>query len=210
VAARGREPLRFDEIHSTLRDGTAVVLRPIRPQDRDALAAGLARLSESSRTLRFMAPITEFTDDQLMYLTEIDYVDHFAWVAAPADRLDYGIGVARYVRLAEDPQIAEAAVTVADEYQGRGLGTLLVGVLAATARMAGIERFRAYVLEANEPMLALLEDLGVEATYDSPGVLRADIPLTQDLIVDSPIERALELATGEVLRAAGGRAGPAC
>jgi GNAT superfamily N-acetyltransferase len=117
-------------------------------------------------------------------------------------RPDYGIGVARYVRLADDAQIAEAAVTVADEYQGRGLGTLLVGVLAATARMAGIERFRAYVLEANEPMLALLGDLGVEVTHDSPGVLRADIPLVQDLVADSPMARALERATEDVGRAA--------
>ncbi len=201
MAAPGREPLRFEEIYSTLRDGTAVVLRPIRPDDKGRLAEGLARLSESSRSLRFMAPVAELTEDQLAYLTEIDYFDHFAWVAVLDRRPDFGVGVARYVRLAEDPQIAEAAVTVADEYQGKGLGTLLVGVLAATARMAGIERFRAYVLEANESMLALLGEVGVEATHDSPGVLRADIPLVPDLIPGSPTARALELATQEAARA---------
>ena len=204
VTSGGPEALRFDEIHSALRDGTAVVLRPIRPDDKGRLAQGLARLSETSRALRFMAPVSELTDDQLAYLTEIDYYDHFAWVAVLGTRPDYGIGVARYVRLADDPQVAEAAVTVADEYQGKGLGTLLVGVLAATARMAGIERFRAYVLVGNEAMLALLGDLdqlGVESTYDSPGVLRVDVPLVPDLIADSPIARALELATAEVARA---------
>jgi RimJ/RimL family protein N-acetyltransferase len=202
VAATGREPLRFDQIHSALRDGTAVMLRPIRPDDKRRLAEGLARLSETSRAFRFMSPVDALTDEQLTYLTEIDYYDHFAWVAVLEERPDFGIGVARYVRLAEDPQIAEAAVTVADEYQGKGLGTLLVGVLAATARMAGIERFRAYVLEANEPMLALLGDLGVEPAHESPGVLHMDIPLVPDLIAGSPTARALELATAEVARAA--------
>ena len=141
-----------------------------------------------------MAPVSELSDDQLAYLTEIDYYDHFAWVASPEDDPDLGIGVGRYVRLPEDPQLAEAAVTVLDEFQGRGLGTLLVGLLAATARMAGIERFRAYVLEENEPMLELLRELGADASYDSPGVLRLDVPLRSELLPDSPTARVLKLA----------------
>jgi GNAT superfamily N-acetyltransferase len=187
-------PLRFDEIRTKLRDGTPVVLRPIRADDKERLAEGLQRLSEGSRFRRFMAPVSGLSDEQLAYLTEIDYYDHFAWVAAPQDRPDFGIGVGRYVRLEEDPQLAEAAVTVLDEYQGRGLGTLLVGLLAATARMAGIERFRAYVLEENDPMLELLRELGADAGYDSPGVLRVDIPLRGDTLPDSPTTRVLKLA----------------
>ncbi len=199
-----REPLRFEEIHTRLRDGTPVLLRPIRPDDKDRLLEGLSRLSGTSRLRRFMAPVAELTDEQLAYLTEIDYVNHFAWVAALDASPDRGIGVARYVRLEEDPALAEAAVTVVDDYQGKGLGTLLVGVLAATARMAGIERFRAYVLEDNEPMVALLQELGLETAFDSPGVIRVDVPLRPDLIADSPAARALELATIEVRRARSG------
>ena len=200
-------PLRFDDIRTKLRDGTPVLLRPIRPDDKARLAAGLERLSEASRFRRFMAPVTELSDEQLTYLTEIDYYDHFAWVAALEDHPDVGIGVGRYVRLQEDPQLAEAAVTVLDEYQGRGLGTLLVGLLAATARMAGIERFRAYVLEENEPMLELLRDLGADASYDSPGVLRVDIPLRGEPLPDSPTARVLRLAAKLTGRAKADRRG---
>jgi len=194
MAGTGGGPLRFEEIHTRLRDGTPVLVRPIRPDDKGRLAEGLARLSAESRFRRFMAPITELSDEQLAYLTEVDYFDHFAWVAVLGERPDFGIGVGRYVRLEEDPALAEAAVTVLDDYQGKGLGTLLLGVLAATARMAGIERFRAFVLEENQPMLELLRELGAEAEYDSPGVVRMDIPLRAELLPDAPAARLLKLA----------------
>jgi RimJ/RimL family protein N-acetyltransferase len=206
MASPAGGPLLFDEIQTRLRDGTQIVLRPIRPDDKARLAEGLANLSPTSRMRRFMAPVGELTDEQLAYLTEIDYFDHFAWAAVLRDHPDAGIGIGRYVRLPEDPGIAEAAVTVADPYQGKGLGTLLVGVLAATARMAGIERFRAYVLEDNAPMIHLLDELGTELTHDSAGVVRADVPLAAELIPDSPAARALELATVEVRRAVRGGA----
>jgi GNAT superfamily N-acetyltransferase len=196
------EPLRFEEIHTRLRDGTGILLRPIRPEDKDALTTGLHRLSAESRYRRFMAPIVELSEEQLAYLTEIDYFGHFAWVAVLEDQPDLGIGVGRYVRLEEDPQLAEAAVTVLDDYQGNGLGTLLVGVLAATARMAGILRFRAYVLEANQPMLEFLRGLGADAEYDSPGVVRLDVPLTAELLPDSPAARLLKLAASLTQRSA--------
>ena len=202
VAREPTEPLRFEEIHTRLRDGTRILVRPIRPDDKSALTAGMRRLSEGSRYRRFMAPIAELSDDQLAHLTEIDYFDHFAWVAVLTARPDVGIGVGRYVRLADDPQLAEAALTVLDDYQGRGLGTLLLGILAATARMAGIERFRAYVLEANQPMLDLLRALGADAEYDSPGVVRMDVPLRAELLPDSPAARLLKLAASLTERSA--------
>jgi len=189
-----RGPLRFEPIHIELRDATPVVLRPIRPEDKHRLSEGLERLSNRSRFRRFMAPVTTLSAEQLAYLTEIDYFDHFAWVATLEANPDFGIGVGRYVRLEDDPAIAEAAVTVLDEYQGRGLGTLMVGLLAVTARMAGIERFRAYVLEENEPMLGLLRVLGARAGYDSAGVLTLDIPLRTDPATDEPVAETMRLA----------------
>ena len=96
-----------------------MLIRPIRPDDKDLLRRGMERLSEESRFRRFMRPVSELTDEQLAYFTEIDYRDHFAWAAVRADRLDEGLGVARYVRLEGEPTVAEAAVTVADEYQAR-------------------------------------------------------------------------------------------
>jgi len=127
-----------------LRDGTRVRLRPILPEDKAVLVEGFRRLSPESRYRRFMAPIQELTDDELRYLTEIDYVDHFAWLALDLEQPGHpGIGVGRYVRIPEEPDVAEAAVTVVDDYyQGRGVGTLLLEALGAVALENGIRRFR--------------------------------------------------------------------
>jgi GNAT superfamily N-acetyltransferase len=189
------------EIETQLRDGTPVLVRPIRPGDKALLRKGFEHLSEESRFHRFLAPISELGEGMLAYLTEIDYVDHFAWVAVLADDPEEGIGVARYVRLQDDPQIAEAAVTVIDEYQGRGLGSTLLGLLAAQALESGITAFRAYVLEDNAPMRELLEGLGAQAHHDSPGVLVFDAPLELERPHESPPLRVLRAVARRILPA---------
>jgi RimJ/RimL family protein N-acetyltransferase len=193
--------LAIEEVRTRLRDGTPVLVRPVRPEDKALLKDGFSRLSEESRLRRFMAPITELSEEQLAYLTEIDYVDHFAWAALLRDRPDVGIGVGRYIRIAGEPDMAEVAITVVDEYQGRGVGTLLLGMLAATARTAGITAFRAFVLEDNTPMRTLLEDLGVRARHDAPGVLAMDVPLDPERLPDSPAGRTLRAVAASMLPA---------
>jgi GNAT superfamily N-acetyltransferase len=117
----------------TLRDGTRALVRPIRPDDKQRLVDGLERLSPESRYRRFLRPVTSLSERELRYLTEIDYVNHFAWVAVAADVEDQpGLGVARYVRDPKDPEVAEAAVAVIDDYQGKGVGTVLLRMLTAT------------------------------------------------------------------------------
>jgi RimJ/RimL family protein N-acetyltransferase len=160
-----------------LKDGTPVTIRPIRPDDKPLLVDGLARLSEESRYRRFLSPIGGFTEDQLRYLTEVDYHDHFAWVALHGEWPDVGLGVARYVRVPDRPDVADVAVTVVDEYQGRGLGTILLAVLARTALAEGIRRFRGDVLAVNTPMRRLLRRFGAEAHLESPGLVEAELDL---------------------------------
>ena len=161
-----------------LRDGTLVKIRPVVPEDKGRFLDGFSRLSPESRYRRFMAPLDELTPDMLVHFTEVDYVDHFAYVALLADEPgEPGVGVARYVRLADDPQVAEAAVTVIDEFQGRGLGTILVEALGAVALEHGIHRFRGYLLIDNRPMLDLLEQMGARAEFDSPGMYRVEVDL---------------------------------
>lgn len=196
--------LSVDRLETSLRDGTPVVIRPIVPADRELLRTGFQRLSEESRLRRFLAPISKLTEGQLDYLTNVDYWDHFAWVAIRADDPRSGLGVARYVRLPAEPTVGEAAVTVLDEYQRRGLGTLLLGLLAAAARTAGIERFRAYVLEENAPMRGLLAGLGAQSAFDSPGVVRVDIPLDPDLMPDTPVAQAVRATAAMVMPAPNG------
>jgi GNAT superfamily N-acetyltransferase len=188
-------------VEATLRDGTRVLIRPIGPQDKDRLRRGFARLSEESKTRRFLSPVPALSEEQLRYLTEVDGVDHFAWGALLADDLEQGVGVARYVRLPDPADVAEAAVTIVDEYQGRGLGRLLLALLAARAAAVGVTSFRAYVQEENAPMRELLEDLGAVAHFDSPGLLSVDVPLTARTMADSAATRVLRAVASRALSA---------
>lgn len=183
----------------TLRDGTPVLLRPILPEDKAELLDGFRRLSPQSRYRRFLSPVDELTEEQLRDLTELDYVDHFAWVAFDPNATGRpGMGVARYVRVPGEPEVAEAAVTVVDDYQGRGLGTLLLEALGAVALQNGITRFRGYALEENRAILEVLEGLGASTEHDSPGVVRVEIDLRAGEEAGSPLRDVLRiLARGE-------------
>jgi RimJ/RimL family protein N-acetyltransferase len=180
----------------TLRDGSKARIRPIQPDDKDALIAGLKKLSPESRYLRFLRPVTSLTERELKYLTEIDYTNHFAWVAADPDNNLDGYGVARYVRDPKDPEIAEAAVAIVDDQQGNGLGTILMKLLVATAREHGITKFRAWVLGENSEMLRPLEKIGARRTADH-GLLQVEVDL-EEVFAGSTLQEALRaVAAGE-------------
>jgi GNAT superfamily N-acetyltransferase len=191
-------------IELTARDGRPVLIRPIAPDDKERLREGFGRLSEESRIRRFLSPVAELTDEQVRHLTEVDYVDHMAWVAVdPSAPALPGIGVARYVRVAGEPTVAEAAVTVVDEYQGQGIGTMLLGALAISARAAGITTFSAYVLEANVPMMEILLGLGADVRHEDGGVLRLDVPLPErpEDLPDTPTGRVFKAVAQRLLPA---------
>ena len=133
----------------TLPDGTKILLRPIEAADKDRLSVALGHLSQETIRRRFLAAKPRFTTRELRYLTEIDGRNHLALAAFPADDPEPIVGVARCVRLPEDPETAEFAVVVGDALQGRGLGTLLARELATAARAAGIRRFAATMLSDN-------------------------------------------------------------
>ena len=124
-------------------------LRRITPADKDALVAGLGRLSERSVYQRFLSPKPRLTSSELRYLTEVDFVDHYALVAVLARSPDVVVGVGRWVRSADVPTDAEIAIVIADDLQGRGVGTELGRALADAARERGIERFTASMLPTN-------------------------------------------------------------
>lgn len=158
-----------------LRDGTEVLVRPLLYSDRDALEVGFEQLSDESKHLRFGSAPARLGEHDLEYLTNLDYRRHFAFAAfASGVAGQPGIGVARYVRSGDDPAVAEAAVTVADEYQRRGLGTLLIGLLTEVAAGNGIERFVGHVLWENEALLDGLRQAGVDITPEEPGVARIE------------------------------------
>jgi RimJ/RimL family protein N-acetyltransferase len=145
--------------HHVLSDGTAVTVRPITADDKPELQNGLHRLSEESVQRRFLAPKVRFTQAELRYLTEVDGHDHVALVAELPGQPGTIVAVARYVRLAEDPESAEAAIVVGDMLQGRGLGTLLAEQLAAEAVRHGVQRFTATMLGENRAAHRLMAHL---------------------------------------------------
>ena len=151
-----------------LRDGTRLVIRPIRPSDKAELSAGLSSLSELSRHRRFLSPKVRFTSAELRYLTELDGHDHVALVAHLMDGT--GVGVARYVRM-PGGATADVAIVVADSMQGRGLGSLMAELLAAVAASHGIERFSADILSENLPAQRLMAHLSghLERQHDGGG-----------------------------------------
>ena len=124
------------------------------------LTDGLRRLSDESVQRRFLTPKRSFSRAELRYLTEVDGRDHVALVAEhpsePSRRL---IAVARFVRLQDDPEAAEVAITVADDFQGRGLGSMLTEHLAHSARNRAIRRFTATMASDNVPAHRLMARL---------------------------------------------------
>ena len=185
-----------------LDDGTRVRFRPIRPDDKQRLARGLARLSPASRYLRFFTNIDHFTADQLRYLTEVDFVDHCAWIADLPDVPGQpAVGVARWIRSPDAPAEADAAVTVGDHMQGRGIGTALLWVLARSALERGVEAFRVAVMGENHPMLHLLTQAGARRGQWESGVVEFLVPLTGDLLGEPPtrlVLKAVAAGLGEV------------
>jgi len=166
---------------NVLRDGTRILIRPLEAGDRDALARGFARLSPASRRLRFFSPTAALTDAQLEYLTDIDHENHDAIAAIVVDgkgEPGEGVGVGRWIRLEDEPTKAEIAVTVLDDYQGRGIGTLLIGTLAQRAIDRGVETFVARVLWENIGWLESLRSIGARVEPDEPGVARIEFDLT--------------------------------
>ena len=143
-----------------LPDGALILIRPIRADDKRMLEDGLRQLSDESVHRRFLSPKRSFSRTELRYLTEVDGRDHVALVAEypghPVRRL---IAVGRFVRLHDDPEAADVAIVVADDWQRRGVGTTLSEQLAADARRLGIRRFTATMASDNVPAHRLMAKL---------------------------------------------------
>ena len=160
----------------TLRDGSEALIRPIDASDRDGLEAAFERLSARSRRMRFLGYRKRLTDAELGYFTDVDHADHEALVATDTDGGAI-VGVARYVRSAVDHESAELAVTVADQWQNRGLGTALLARLADRAQEAGVRRFEGLVLVDNRPMIRLLKAVRAAQVDGADGLKRFALDL---------------------------------
>lgn len=158
------------EVDVTLRDGSTVHLRPITPEDDDAMLDLFGRLSPRTVYLRFHHRVKEMTREELRRYTHLDPENAFALVAVhtphPSDTQneDRLIGVARYYRLPDDRERAEVAFTVEDMHQGLGIATHLLFALAVAALDQGITKFEADVLGENRAMIEVFADAGYQLT----------------------------------------------
>jgi RimJ/RimL family protein N-acetyltransferase len=181
-----------------LRDGSEVLIRPIEADDKEALSRGFYALSPESRYRRFLTPMPRLSPRLLAYLTEVDHESHEALLAQALDDHE-PVGVARYIRLKDEPDAAEVAVAVVDHWQGSGAATELLTRLAERARASGLQRFRATCLAENRDALDVLEGLGAQRRDVSEGVARLDIELADMTQPGHPVRSVLRRAASGAL-----------
>ena len=190
----------LDPVKASLADGSGILVRPLLPEDRDAFDRAVRRLSHDSIRRRFFS-VSEPSPHLIDYLINIDYVDHFAWVVLDA-ATGRGMATARYVR-GTDRLEAEMAFTVADAYQGRGLGTFMLGALGVAASEAGLERLIAYVMEENRPMRAVFAKARARSRFDDPGILLVTVdPAQAAALLPEELRGQLAGAVHDVVTAA--------
>jgi RimJ/RimL family protein N-acetyltransferase len=166
-----------------LSDGQKVLLRTIRPSDKQMFLDAFERLSPESRYARFMTSKTKLSEQELRYLTEIDGINHFAIGAIRRHLMgkDEGVGSARFVRLTDRLDTAEPAVTVADDFQGKGLGSLMLQRLIEAAWERDIRWFCTEVLSENTASKRLIESLSPDVKFhpSGDGAVVATLPIPE-------------------------------
>jgi RimJ/RimL family protein N-acetyltransferase len=152
----------------SLRDGRRVEIRALKPADREGLAASVRRTSEETRYRRFFAPKRSFSEKEIEFYLNVDFVSHVALVAVLEEAGQPTIvGGGRYI--VSEPGSAEVAFAVDDPHQGLGIATRLMRHLVAIARATGLRELTAEVLPDNTAMLKVFERCGLTATTRREG-----------------------------------------
>jgi CRP-like cAMP-binding protein len=189
-------------VPATLHSGVRVRLRPLLPEDRGGFRDAVRSLSADSRRRRFFSagrPSAAMVD----HLVDIDFVDHFAWVAVLDGSPEEGVATGRYIRDEPNGAAAEMAFGVVDRFHGRGIGTLLFGAVGVAARESGIRTLYGHVLQDNLPMRAVFAKAGGRASFAEPGVLRIEVdPDAAAAMLDAALGDALRAAAHDVVTAA--------
>ena len=182
-----------------VRDGTHLMLRPVLPGDDERTVHGHIQFSSETLYRRFMTARVP-SPALLHYLSEVDYVDHFVWVVTDGND---PVADARFVRDESDPKVAEIAFTVADAYQGRGIGSFLIGALSIAATVDGVERFSARMLSENAPMRAILDHYGAVWEREDVGVITTVIDVPSQLVFGRDVADQIARVARHVIEAVG-------
>src|SRR3970040_60693 len=165
------------ELDVALRDGGGARIRPIKPEDGPLLVEFFETLGPESRYFRFFRIKETLEPKEVAFFTNVDYVDRMALIAMHEGKM---IAVARYDRETPGGDAAEVAFAVADDQQGRGIGTQRLQLLTTHARSHGIEKFEAFVLPENCQMMRLFRNSGYELTRTiEDGVFTVDFPVAE-------------------------------
>jgi RimJ/RimL family protein N-acetyltransferase len=152
-----------------LADGARLGVRPISPDDRDTFSSWFGRLTAESRRRRFLGPKPKLSARELTYLTEVDNVSHTALIAV--DDEGRMVGEARYATGDPTSRVGDFAITVADSWQGRGVGTRLAARIVEAARANGMTKLTAITLWDNTAAIGLLHRLGfLRAGYQGEAI----------------------------------------
>jgi GNAT superfamily N-acetyltransferase len=164
------EAAKYSAIEA-LRDGRRVEIRALRRDDRADLLTAVGRIGTQSLASRFFAPKRFFSEPEIAYFVNVDFVNHVALIAVvEEDGRPVIIGGGRYIVV--QPGQAEVAFAVVDQYQGQGVGAALMRHLAAIAREAGLRELIAEVLTDNTGMLKVFNKSGFPLQMKrSPGVV---------------------------------------
>ncbi|GAH42821.1 unnamed protein product, partial [marine sediment metagenome] len=153
------------ETEVLLKDGSRMMLRPIRSEDTDSWLAFVSRLSRRTKYLRFHS-LPKLTMEEAIRFCTVDYINTFAFVAEVlGDQRQDIVAIGRYYRL-PIKHSAEVALVIEDAYQGKGIGTKLMEWLTNVARENGITTFEADVLAENEEMMTVFRDYGFHITSE--------------------------------------------
>lgn len=201
--ARQRLAAFITPIPVRMRDGTVLYLRPVLPGDNERTANGPVEFSGETLYRRFQS-VRSPTKSLMAYLFEVDYLEHFVFVLTDGPEGPV-VADARFVRDEANPAEGEIAFIVGDAYQGRGIGTFLMGAISVAAGYDGVQRFTARVLSENQSMRAILDHFGATWHRDDLGVVctEIDVPATKDLPFSAELTQQIRDVARQVIRAVG-------
>ncbi|MGB3352799.1 MAG: GNAT family N-acetyltransferase [Mycobacterium sp.] len=201
--ARQRLAAFITPIPVPVRDGSILYLRPVLPGDIERTTNGPVEFSGETLYRRFQS-IRVPSKTLMAYLFEVDYLEHFVFVLTDGPDGPV-VADARFVRDEANPAEAEIAFIVGDAYQGKGIGTLLMGAISVAAGYDGVQRFTARVLSDNQPMRAILDHFGARWHRDDLGVVvtEIDVPRPEELPFPPELTRQIRDVARQVIRAVG-------
>lgn len=181
-------------IETQLADGAAICLRPIRPSDEPAIERGIRELSERSRYLRFFSSFKSAPPSVIERLSAVDGFDHIAWGAVmTGEEGKPPVAAAHAIRDKDNPETADLAIAVLDNYHHRGVARMLLAALALDCRGAEIAQLKFDILYGNRPAITLVQFLGAESMSDAGAVM------TYGLNVDQTLTRLKKIAESDGL-----------